>query len=74
MEQMLQTYALSKETVTFIMIQNMKAMVCSPDGNTEFFDYDTGVFPRDTNLPKLYTLIAQSAGAVEYTNCFSAEG
>ena len=40
MEQILQAYGLSKETVTDIMIlyKNMKTMVCSPDGDTEFFD------------------------------------
>ena len=39
-----------KETVTVIMLlyKNTKAMVCSPDGNTDFFDIVTGVLQEDT--------------------------
>ena len=40
MEQILLAYGLPKETVTAIMIlyKSMKAIVCSPDRNIEFFD------------------------------------
>ena len=43
--QVLLEYGLPKETVTAIMMlcKNIKAMVCSPDGNTDFFDIITGV-------------------------------
>ena len=41
--------ALSKETVTTIMMlyKTMKATVHSPGGNTDFFNIFTGVLPRD---------------------------
>ena len=41
-EQILLTYDLPKETVTAIMMlyKNMKAMVCSPDEDTDFFNRD----------------------------------
>ena len=34
----------------------MKAMVHSPDGNTDFFDIVTGVLQRDTLAPYLFIL------------------
>ena len=45
MEQILITYSLPKETVTAIMIleRNTKIKVCSPDGDTDYFDIIAGV-------------------------------
>ena len=50
MEQMLQAYGFSKETVTTIMMfyKNMKAIICSLDGDTDFFDIVIGVLQGDT--------------------------
>ena len=31
-----------------LLYKNTKAMVCSPDGNTDFFDIVTGVLQEDT--------------------------
>ena len=54
----------SKKTVTTIMMlyKNVKAMVCSPDGDTDFFHIFIGVLQGDTlaplsvyNLPRLCT-------------------
>ena len=39
-----------KETVLMMLFKSMKAMVYSPDGNTEF-DNVTGVLQRDTLAP-----------------------
>ena len=50
MEQMLLAYGLPKETVIAIMMlyKNTKAIVRSPDGDTDFFDIEPGVLQRDT--------------------------
>ena len=50
MEQILLTYGLPKETVAAIMMpyKNMKVTVCSPDGNTDFFDIVASVLQGNT--------------------------
>ena len=57
MEQILLAYGLTKETVAAIMIlyRNTKVKVCSPDGDTEYFDVVAGVLQGDTLV--LYLLI-----------------
>ena len=47
-----------KETVTSIMIgyKNMKAMVCSPDSNTDFLDIVMGVLQGDTSLLDMFLI------------------
>ena len=62
-----------------ILYKNMKTLVHSPDGNTDFFKIAAEVLQGDTLAPYLFVLcldyvLAQSAGAVEYTDCTSAEG
>ena len=49
-EQILLAYDFPKETVTAIMrfSKDMKAIVCSPDDDTDFFDSVTGVLQGDT--------------------------
>ena len=53
MEQILLAYGLPKETVAIITIlyRNTKVKVCSPDGDTEYFDIVAGVLQRDTLAP-----------------------
>ena len=50
MEQILLVYGLPRETVRAIMTLNkdMKAMVCSSDSDTDYFDIVTGVLQGDT--------------------------
>ena len=50
MEQILLAYGLPKEIVAAMMIlyRNTKVKVCSPDGNTDYFDIVTGVLQGDT--------------------------
>ena len=50
MEQILLAYGLPKETVAAITIlyKNTKVKVCSPDGNTEYFNIVAGVLQGDT--------------------------
>ena len=50
MEQILLAYGLPKETVAAIMMlyRNMKVKVCSPDGDTDYFDIVVGVLLGDT--------------------------
>ena len=49
MEQILLAYGLPKETIAAIMIlyRNMKVKVCSPDGDTDYFDIVVGVLQGD---------------------------
>ena len=63
-EQIRLAHCLLKETVTAIMMlyTNMKAIVCSPDDDTDFFNIVAGVFKRRYisavsvyNLPRLHT-------------------
>ena len=53
----LQAFDLPKETVTSLMMiyKNTKAMVCSPDSNTDFFNTVTGGLKGDTQV--LYMFI-----------------
>ena len=50
MEQILLAYGLHKETVAAIMMlyRNTKVKVCSPDGDTDYFDIVAGVLQGDT--------------------------
>ena len=53
MEQILLAYSLPKEIIAAIMMlyKNMKVKVCSPDGNTDYFDIVAGVLQGDTLAP-----------------------
>ena len=53
MEQLLRAYGLPKETVAAITIlyRNTKVKVCSPDGDTEYFDIVAGILQGDTLAP-----------------------
>ena len=57
MEQILLEYGLSKETITAIMMlyKTMKAMDCSPDEDTNFFDIVAGVLQGNTLVLYLFT-------------------
>ena len=89
MQQFLLAYSLPKETVAAIMMlyRNTKVKVHSPDGDTEYFNIVASVLQGDTLAPYLFIIcldyvlrtsiskiIAQLAGAVEYTDCTSLEG
>ena len=58
MEQILLAYGLPKETVAAIMIfyRNTKVKVCSPDGDTEYFDIVAGVLQGKTLAPHLFII------------------
>ena len=58
MEQILLTYGLPKETVAAIMMlyRNTKVKVCSPDGDTDYFDIVAGVLQGDTLATYLFTI------------------
>ena len=58
MEQILLVFGLFKETVMAIMMlyKNTKAMVCTPDGNTNFFNIVTGVLQGDALAPYLFII------------------
>ena len=58
MELILLAYGLPKETVAAIMIlhRNTKVKVCSPDGDTEYFDIVAGVLQGDTLVPYLFII------------------
>ena len=47
-----------KENVTAIIMlyKNMKTMICSPDGNTDFFNIVVGVYQGDTLLPYMFII------------------
>ena len=53
MEQILLAYSIPKETVAAITIlyRNTKVKVCSPDGDTDYFDIVAGVLQGDTQAP-----------------------
>ena len=57
-EQILFAYGLLKETVTALMMlyKNTKAMVCSPDGDIDFFDIVIGVLQGDILVPHLFII------------------
>ena len=56
MEQIRLAFGLPKENVTAIkmLYENMKAKVCSPDGNTDFFDIVAGVLQGNTWVSYLF--------------------
>ena len=56
MEPILLTYGLPKETAAAIMMlyRNTKIKVCSPDGDTDYFDIVAGVLQEDTLAPYLF--------------------
>ena len=58
MEQILLAYSLPKETVAAITIlyRDTKVKVCSPDGDTEYFDIVAGVLQGDTLAPYLFII------------------
>ena len=58
MEQILLAYGLPKETVAAITIlyRNTKVKVCSPDGDTEYFDIVAGVLQGVTLAPYLFII------------------
>ena len=58
MGQILLAYGLPKETVTAILMlyRNTKVKVCSPDGNTDYFDIVAGVLQGDTLAPYLFII------------------
>ena len=58
MEQILRAYGLPKETTAAIMIlyRNTKVKVCSPDGDTDYFDIVAGVLQGDTLAPYLFII------------------
>ena len=58
MEQICLTYGLPKETVAAIMMlyKNMKVKVCSPDGDTDYFDIVAGTLQGDTITPYLFII------------------
>ena len=51
-------YGLPKETVAAIMMlyRNTKVKVCSPDGDTDYFDIVAGVLQGDTLAPYLFII------------------
>ena len=58
MEQILLAYGLPKEIVPAVMMlyKNMKVMIRSPGGDTNFFDIVAGVLQGDTPAPYLFIL------------------
>ena len=58
MEQILQAYGTPKETVAVITIlyRNTKVKVCSPDGDTDYFNIVAGVQQGDTLAPYLFII------------------
>ena len=58
MEQILLAYGLPKENVAAITIlyKNTKVKICSPDGDTEYFDIVAGVLQGDTLAPYVFII------------------
>ena len=58
MEQILLAYGLPKETIAAIMMlySNLKVKVCSPDGDTYYFNIAAGVLQGDTWAPYLFII------------------
>ena len=50
------SYAFPKETAIMILYKNIKAIVRSPDGDTDFFDIVAGILQGDTLAPYLTRL------------------
>ena len=57
-EQILFAYSLPKETIAAIMTlyRNTKVKVCSPDGDTDYFDIVAGVLQGDTLAPYFFII------------------
>ena len=58
MDQTLLAYGVSKETVTAIIMQykNITVKVCSPDGDTDFFDIVGGILQGNTLTSYLFII------------------
>ena len=58
MKQILLACSLLKESITVIMMlyKNMKVKVCSPDGDTGYFDIVAGGLQGDTLAPYLFII------------------
>ena len=58
MEQILLVYSFPKENVAAItrLYKKAKVKVCSPDGDTDYFDIVAGVLQRDTLTPYLFII------------------
>ena len=58
MEQILLAYGVLKQAVAAILMpyRNTKAKVCSPDGDTDYFDIVAGVLQGDTLVPYLFII------------------
>ena len=58
MEQILLAYGQPKETIMAIMMlyRNIKVKVCSPDGDTDYFDVVAGVLQGDTLAQNLFII------------------
>ena len=58
MEQIQFEYGVPKEIITAAMMiyKNMKTMVCSPDGDTDFFEIIAEVLQEETLAPYLFIL------------------
>ena len=58
MEQILFTYGLPKDTVAVVMMlyRNTKVRVCSPDGDTDYFNIVAGLLQVDTLAPYLFLI------------------
>ena len=63
MKQILLIYGLTTETVTAIMMlyRNTKVKVCSPDGNTAYFDIVAGALQED---PYPFITLGASGGVM----------
>ena len=58
MEQIILAYSLPKETVaaSMILYKNTKVKVCSPDGDTDYFDIVASVLQAETLTPYLFII------------------
>ena len=76
MEQILLAYSLPKETVTAIIMlyRNTKVKVCSPDGDTDYFDIVAGALQGDTLAPYLFIIcldyVLRTSIDLMKENCF----
>ena len=67
MEQILLTYGFPKETIIAIIVlyKTLKAIIHSPDGETDFFDIVTGVLQVDTLAPYLLIILRTSIDLIK---------
>ena len=79
MEQILRAYGLPKETIVAIMMlyKNTKVKICSPDGDTDFFDIDAGVLQGDTLTSYLFIIclhyVLRTSIDLMKENCLTVE-